>query len=225
MQSPEPVQFDVLEAELRQILGAPEQIFRDSQFKDVPADLQSVRDIAFSGDSEPTLSPAFPAAVGLAAEVKNACRLDDARIIVLTNGAFLRRPAVIQTLAFLDEHDGEIWAKLDAGTQPHFERVNGKRHTLDEILQNLLATARVRPIVIQSLFMRIDDEPPGQPEIDAYVGRLRWLLDGGAQLKLVQVYTVARRPAHDCVSKLSRSELDAIAEAVRPLDVPVETYA
>ena len=219
------VSFHILEAELRQLLADPAQIFQDEQLRDVPPDRRNVMDIAFSGDGEPTLSPAFPAAVGLVAEIKAQCRLDNAKIVVLTNAAHLRRATVIQTLAFLDAHNGEIWAKLDAGTQEQFERVNGVHHSLDQIMQNLLVTGRVRPIVIQSLFMRIDGEPPGSGEIAAYVGRLRWLLDGGARFKLVQVYTVARRPAQDRVSRLTAEELESIAEAVRPLGIPVEVYA
>jgi hypothetical protein len=131
---------------------------------------------------------------------------------------------VIQTLAFLDDHNGEVWAKLDAGTQAGFERVNGPGHQLAGILDNILATARVRPIVIQSLFMRIHDQPPASEEIAAYVERLRWLLDNGGQLKLVQTYTVARPPAQPYVSGLAPEELEAISEAVRPLGVPVEAY-
>jgi len=150
--------------------------------------------------------------------------LKDAKIVVLTNGCFLRKPAVIQTLAFLDRHNGEIWAKLDAGTQAYFEQVNGVRHSLDDLTANLLATARARPVAIQSMFMRIHDNPPSEDEVRAYVNRLRGLLDQGAQIKLIQAYTVARKTARDYVGKLLEEELEAIAEAIRTLGVPVETY-
>ncbi len=220
----EPVDFDVLAAELRDLLANHERIFEDAPLRDIPAELRVINDIAFSGDGEPTLSPAFPAAAGLVAELRGTFGLTDTKIVLLTNADFLEQPTVIQTLAFLDNHNGEIWAKLDAGTQAYFERINGPSRPLSHILDNILATARVRPIVIQSLFMRVHDEPPPADEIAAYVERLRWLLDNGGHLKLVQTYTVARQTAQPYVSKLAIEELVSIAEAIRPLGIAVEAF-
>jgi wyosine [tRNA(Phe)-imidazoG37] synthetase (radical SAM superfamily) len=220
-----PIDFDVLAAELSALLADPGQVFADEKYRDIPARLRTIKDIAFSGDGEPTASPAFPAATGLVAELRGTFGLADAKIILLTNACLLREPAVLQTLAFLDNHNGEIWAKLDAGTQAYFERVNRTSHPLPHVLDNILVTARVRPIVIQSLFMQIHDAPPPADEIAAYVDRLRWLLDNGGQLKLVQVYTVARPTAEPYVSKLAAEQLESIAAALRPLGVPVETFA
>ena len=222
---PEPIDFDRLSAELRQMLANHERIFEEKKYREIPSELRGIKDIAFSGDGEPTVSPTFPAAAGLVAELCSAFALAHAKIVLLTNSCFLRESAVIQTLAFLDQHNGEIWVKLDAGTQAYFEQVNGPSHPLTHVLDNILVTARVRPVVIQSLFMRIHDAPPPADEIAAYVDRLRWLLDNGGQLKLVQIYTVARQTAQPYVGKLTAKRLELIADAIRPLGVPVETYA
>jgi wyosine [tRNA(Phe)-imidazoG37] synthetase (radical SAM superfamily) len=222
---PPGIDFDVLAGELRDLLSHRDAIFEESNLRGIPEEMRAVRDIAFSGDGEPTVSPAFPAAAGLVAEMRSQFGLTATKIVLLTNACFLRQPTVIQTLAFLDNHNGEIWAKLDAGTQEYFEQVNGPSHPLTRILDNLLATARVRPIVIQSLFMRIHDQPPPDAEIAAYRDRLRWLLDHGGQVKLVQTYTVARQTAKPYVSKLATDELQSITDAVRELGVPVESYA
>ncbi len=61
-------------------------------------------------------------------------------------------------------------------------------------------------------------------EREAFAGRVRWLLDNGASLSLVQIYTVARRTAESYVSTLTAGELEQIAGEVRPLGVPVEVY-
>ncbi len=219
------VDLDVIAAELRELLSNRERIFEDERLRDIPAGFRNVRDIAFSGDGEPTNSPVFPAAARLVAEVRSEFSLQDAKIIVLTNACHLTEPAVAETLAFLDDHNGEVWAKLDAGTQAYFVRVNAPSHPLAHVLDNILSTARLRPVVIQSLFMRMEGEPPPATEITAYVERLRWLLDHGGRLKLVQIYTIARRPAQPYVSRLRPEELETIAAAVRPLGVPVEVYA
>jgi wyosine [tRNA(Phe)-imidazoG37] synthetase (radical SAM superfamily) len=124
------------------------------------------------------------------------------------------------------ENNGEIWAKLDAGTERYYDRVDRTRVAFDTVTRNLRDAALRWPLVIQSLFMRISGEPPPAEEISAYAGILDDVLSSGGTLKLIQVHTVARPPAEFDVTALSDSEVDAIAVAVRNrlVDVPVETY-
>ena len=84
-----------------------------------------------------------------------------------------------------------------------------------QILSNLPEAARKRPIVIQSLWMRIGGQPPPPAELAAYCDRLREILAAGGQIKLVQIHTVARKPAEAYVAALCNAEVDAIAELVR----------
>jgi len=225
MPPPAPVDFERLSAELEHLLADPGQVFDDPHFARTPPELRELRDIAFSGDGEPTASPAFPAAAGLAAELRQRYGHHAARIVVITNGTLLRRAAVVQTLAFLDQHHGQYWIKLDAGTQGYFQQVNRAAILLDELVGNIVTTARVRPVVIQSLFMRLHDQPPPPAEIDAYLERLHSVQDQGGEIELVQVYTVARQTAEPFVRPLGADELEAIAAGVRALGLPVETYA
>ena len=69
--------------------------------------------------------------------------------------------------------------------------------------------------MIQSLFMRIRDEPPPPAEQAAYCDRLNEITAGGGQIKLVQVHTIARPPAEPFVAALPRDEVDALAALVR----------
>ena len=220
----EPVDFLTLRAELETLLNDTAAIFQDAELSKVPAELRTLRDIAFSGDGEPTISPAFPAAAGLVGELRMIHGLDDVRVVVLTNGCNLRDARVVNTLAFLDSCGGEVWVKLDAGTPEHYAAINRSALDYEKLLENLLVTSRVRPIVIQSLFLRYDGHAPSDNEIAAYRDRLAALLDGGGQIKRVQVYTVARAPAETAVEPLSTGQLESIAEQIRPLGVPVETF-
>ncbi|MFM2096663.1 MAG: hypothetical protein RIS70_3787, partial [Planctomycetota bacterium] len=83
------------------------------------------------------------------------------------------------------------------------------------ILDNLAAAAKLRPLVIQSLFMKVADAPPPESELQAYCERLLEILDAGGRIQLVQVYTIARRPAESYVTPLSDSQVDAIVELVK----------
>jgi wyosine [tRNA(Phe)-imidazoG37] synthetase (radical SAM superfamily) len=191
--------------------------------------MKRLNDIAFSGDGEPTCLENFDAAVAAAAEVKARMKLADVKIIVITNASQLRSRQFQAALPILDTNNGEVWAKLDAGSEEYFRRVNrpGPDMTLDGIVEGITAVARGRAIVIQSLFVLLDDQPPPPQEIAACGARLGEIVAAGGKIKLVQVYTVARSPAEPNVSPLIDAQLRAIAETVRKSvpTVAVETYS
>ncbi|MBU0638310.1 MAG: radical SAM protein [Planctomycetes bacterium] len=218
------VDLAVLASELRHMVANHRRLFDEPMFRAVPRALRRLNDIAFSGDGEPTGARLFPEAARLAANVHAEFGLSQTKIVVITNACFLQRPQVADALALLDRHNGEIWGKLDAGTEEYFRRVNRPSHSLQHVLDNILSAALIRPVVLQSLFMRLSGEPPPATEIAAYVERIRGLLGGGGRISLVQVYTVARQPAESYVSALNVAQLERIAAAVREAGVPVECY-
>ena len=135
-------------------------------------------------------------------------------MVLITNASMFHRPHVDRGLAILDENNGEIWAKLDAGTEEYYHLIERTPIPFRQILDNITAAARVRPLVIQSLFMRVAGEPPTSAELEAFCDRLTEITTAGGQLKLVQVYTVARRPAESYVTPLTDAEVDNIVALV-----------
>src|SRR4029079_3941152 len=83
-----------------------------------------------------------------------------------------------------------------------------------QIMENITAAAKVRPLVIQSLFMKINRESPPPAELEAFCDRLNEITAAGGKIKLVQIYTVARRPAESFVAPLENFEVDAVVELV-----------
>ena len=218
--------IEILGQELHQLLTRIQDgtLFQRPPFTNIPDHLKRVNDIAFSGDGEPTSHPKFPDIVSHAVAVRDGYGLQDVKIIVITNCSLFHRGTVNRALEFLDRHNGEIWAKLDAGTAPYYHLIDRTRISFDRIVNNIKEAARVRPLVIQSLFMRVRGEPPPQEEIEAYCGILNDVAvnDG---LKLIQLYTVARQPAESYVSPLSDEEMDHLGTYVGShVDVPVEVY-
>jgi wyosine [tRNA(Phe)-imidazoG37] synthetase (radical SAM superfamily) len=136
-------------------------------------------------------------------------------MVLITNASMFHQPHVERGLAILDQNDGEVWAKLDAGTDAYYHLIERTKIPFQQILDNITAAARVRPIVIQSLFMRVSGEPPTNEELEAFCDRLNEITNAGGQLKLVQIYTVARRPAESFVAPLSDAEVDAIVTLVQ----------
>ena len=129
-----------------------------------PRRLRRLNDIAFSGDGEPTTYRNFDEIIAACADVKRRHGLGDVKMVLITNASMFHRPAVERGLAILDANQGEIWAKLEAGTDAYYHLVERTTIPFRHILDNITAAARVRPLVIQSLFMRINGEPPPPEE-------------------------------------------------------------
>ncbi len=106
----------------------------------------------------------------------------------------------------------------------YFHRFDGTRLSFRRILDNLLAVARERPIVIQGMFVAMEGADPPDAEIEAYTARLREIVERGGHIDRVQVYTVARRPADARVGALPDERLEWIAARVRAEGVRAEVY-
>ena len=221
------VSLERLALELDRVLAAEKDgsLYDAMPFAVLGPTERSVRDIAFSGDGEPTTHPRFGDAVRIAAEGRRRFGLQQAKLVLITDSAYLTKPRVREALAAMDANNGEVWAKLDAGTEEYYRRMNRPNVPLKTVLDNILATSLVRPIVIQTLWLRVDGQVPPAAELDAYCARLNELLRAGGRLKAIQLHTIARRPAEQFVAPLSDAELDATAAAIAArVPVPIEKY-
>jgi len=190
------------------------EIYKDPSFRDIPTSLRRLNDIAFSGDGEPTTYSNFDAIVDAVANLRCKRRLNQTKLVLITNASMFHHPMVQHSLEILDGNHGEIWAKLETGTEMYYQLVARTKVPFQRILDNIAHAARIRPLVIQSLFMRINDEPPPDAEIDAFCDRLNEITGSGGRIKLVQVYTVARQPAESYVAPLTPNEVDSISDKV-----------
>jgi wyosine [tRNA(Phe)-imidazoG37] synthetase (radical SAM superfamily) len=230
------VETDALLAELRATLelvtsGA---IYETEKFRDVPPHLRRLNDIAFSGDGEPTTYKNFDELMESCAAVKREFELrhssfdirhSSLKLVLITNASMFHRPHVQRGLEILDRNNGEIWAKLEAGTEEYYKLVDRTPIPFRQVLDNITAAARVRPLVIQALFMNVNGDPPSQTELDAFCDRLSEIAADGGQLKLVQIYTIARRPTESFVTPLANVDVDRIVSLVRDrTGLPVVGY-
>jgi wyosine [tRNA(Phe)-imidazoG37] synthetase (radical SAM superfamily) len=206
----------IAEQELREMVEMVRsgEISQHPPFDSIPRELLRMNDIALSGDAEPTTLPNFADTIQMIARVKPP----DAKIVLITDAGGLDRPDVKHGLEIMDANNGEVWAKLDAGTEDYFKLINRTKIPFPRILKNIAEAAKVRPIIIQSLFLKIHGVGPSAEEITAFCQRLREIKN----IKLVQVYTVARKamtvvdgvPAWEFVSALTNAEVDTITERV-----------
>jgi len=211
------VEFDQLIAELDHMLNfvISGEIYQDKKFSSVPQELRRLNDIAFSGDGEPTTYRNFDTIVKEVSDLKKKYQADQVKMVLITNASMFHRKSTQKALKIFDENQGEIWAKLDAGTEDYFKKIDRTKIHFQQILENIAFVATQRPIVIQSLFMLVNLQPPNEAEIDAYCMRLNEFINAGGQIKLVQIYTIARETAEDYVASLSSEQVDEIAWKVK----------
>ncbi|MEK7684607.1 MAG: radical SAM protein [Verrucomicrobiota bacterium] len=210
------VDIELLAGELERTLALANQnrLREMPAYGQVPAELLKLKEVALSGDGEPTLCPNFAEVVHTVVHLRAKGLFPFFKIVLITNATGLQLSDVQNGLKLFTSTD-EVWTKLDAGTQAFMNEVNRSDISLEQVLANILMLGRKRPIVIQSLFPLIRGEQPPPEEIEQYVQRLRELKDGGAKIMLVQVYS-AHRPAinADC-GHLPLRGLSRIAQRVR----------
>ncbi|MGC8529830.1 MAG: hypothetical protein ACP5OP_06490 [Leptospirillia bacterium] len=211
------------------------EFFSVSPFEDLPVTLRSVKDIAFSGDGEPTLSPVFIETARIArdflAEKRMTGEAPLLRLITNGTGLFSRDLREKTQKIFLEKGPGEIWLKLDAATPAFFDRIDRAHIPFSRMMEGLEEIVLSLPVTLQT--MVLDFGSPGSPGSFAS-DRTFWepLLERvdlwsrrGAKIRAWHLYGVARTPALLEVRRVDPSRLHAYAgEARERLPFPVEVF-
>jgi wyosine [tRNA(Phe)-imidazoG37] synthetase (radical SAM superfamily) len=216
-QVPVGVMLEELEALLAHVAGE-----NRPEWDGIPSGLP-FREVALSGDGEPTLCPNFPEIVEAVVGVRARRHFPFFKIVLITNGTGLHLPRVRAGVDLLNARD-EVWIKLDAGTPEGFASVNRTGVDFELVLRNICDLGRRRPIVIQSLFPMVDGGGPSEEEIAAYVHCLAELREAGTQIALVQIYSAHRPAMNAACGHLPLRVLSGIARKVREIGLPAEVF-
>jgi len=209
------VDLGVMSKELDELLAMTyqERLRELPYFRTVPKELLALREVALSGDGEPTLSPQFGEIMREVVFIRSRGKFPFFKLVLITNTSGFDLPEVRRALKLLTSRD-EIWAKFEAGTQEYMDRVNRANLSLQKVLANILLVARERPVIIQSLFPLLQGEEPSTQEIELYAQHLLSLKNNGAQISQVQVYSAHRPPHHPNCTHLKLKSLARIAQRV-----------
>lgn len=195
-------------------LAASGEIFGMRPFCAAKKEQRRLNDMAFSGDGEPTAASEFADAVSLMAGLRRSHGLADVKLVLITNATKLQEDRVVGGIDALMENGGEIWTKLDAGLDALYRAINRSMVPLDAVISNLIFAGRRWPIIVQTLFLEWGGRAPSPPDLDAYVCRLRCILDAGASLQGLHLYTVARPTPEPAARPLPTAVMDEIAKYV-----------
>ena len=191
------ISVPVIRSELERLLALADAqgVFRLDRFAAIPDANKRLKDIAVSGDGEPTMIPEFAEVGAMLAALQMSRPELDYKLVLITNSTLFDRKNVQEGIGHLLSHNGEVWAKLDAGTEAWYQKVNVSPISLNRIESNLINLGKLHPYKIQSLFCGLDGVVPPPDEVQAYLDRLRWIKASGSNILEVQLHTLARKPS------------------------------
>lgn len=213
---PSDVDLKKLQIEIRNTVEVVQsgRLFDEERFRDTLPEKRKLHDFAFSGDGEPTLSPQFADAVEIVANLKESLTPESVKLVLITNATNMRAKETIRGCDILKENNGEIWAKLDAGTDDLYQKMNRSAIPFENILDNIVFAASRWPVKIQTMLLRYGQNPPSRNDIDSYIKTVRKIKEKGGKITGLQLYTVARPPAESNVFPLSDEQMDLAAEEI-----------
>ena len=152
--------------------------------------------------------------VDVYAAVRRRHGLADVKLVLITNASLLHRPRV--------RRGWPLWTPMAGKSGPSsmgHGRLLPARGPVDRALaadsqqsrRGGPSAADGHPVAVDADWRRAGGSPA---ELAAFCDRLQEIPAAGGKIKLVQVHTVARKPAEAAVAALSRAEVDAIAELV-----------
>ena len=209
-----------LERELRQMLN---DVLNGSFMRErVPEEGRRLKDIAFSGNGEPTSSPEFAQAITIAERVMRDFDLaGEIPLRLITNGSLVEKPGVLDAIAHLGKCNGEVWFKVDAATQEGIARINDARLNPQGMLERLRLCAQQCPTWVQTCIFALDGEPPPEHEIEAYLALLRQAADAIAGVHLYGLARPSMQPEAPRLSRLTEAWMESLADRIRQLGLPV----
>lgn len=217
--SPPPIELDVLENELRLFLH--DIIHGDYMQKNVAIEDRHLKDIAFSGNGEPTSAAEFPQVILIVKKIlQEFDLLQKIKIRLITNGSLMHEPSVLKSIEMLEKINGEVWFKVDAATEETIKTINQVNLKPNQILERLLNTANICPTFVQTCIFMINGKSPDDKDINAYVELIN---KAKKIIKGVHLYGLARpslQPRARDLGRISEQVLKNIAKKLIDLNIP-----
>jgi wyosine [tRNA(Phe)-imidazoG37] synthetase (radical SAM superfamily) len=186
------IDLDLLEEELRHLLddALHGDFFERYQ---LPDEQRIIRDIAISGNGEPTSCREFDAVVGVIGQLCAEFDLFGAiKLVLITNGSLMHKPEVQRGVAHWSELGGEVWFKVDSATAEGLRRINNVNLSPETVRRHLEICARLCPTWIQTCLFAFDGAPPSEAEQQAYLEFLAELKARGIPVEGMLLYGLAR---------------------------------
>lgn len=222
-----PIDLERLEEELRWVLAS----IQSGDFYDqyhVPSDSRSLRDIALSGNGEPTACPQFQEVIAI---IGRLCAefdlLGTVSLVLITNGSLLGKSSVRTAIAHWGELGGVVWFKLDRATREGMIEINQVHGDPATQKGRLLTCTTLCPTWVQTCLFEKDGQPPSAEELCAYKALMKEVIAEAPDLLGILLYGLARpsmQPGADRLSPLPEAWLREFAETLQSPDIEIKVY-
>jgi len=193
--------------ELRKLLSIYQETKLAEHFPSVEEKDRILKDIALSGDGEPTLYPHFAELCETLQKIQSEYP-ENPKLTLITNAA-----QICDGLEYLTE----IWGKLDAGTDEFLRFIDNPRKKIDiaAIENNLKFIVSKFPLRLQTMFCEARGKIPGEAEIESYTQAVQRIYESNPDnLLSVQLYSVVRQTAENSVRPLKREFLENVKKGM-----------
>lgn len=195
---------------------------------DIAGDLRTIKDIAVSGNGEPTGAENFDQIIDLLGHSMRRFDLQDKIApVLITNGSLMHKKTVQAGLSRLAKLNGVVWFKLDGGSDERLKHVNHARLSIHRVKENMKIAGGLCPLYLQSCFFQWDGSPPGEHDRSDYLDLLACLRRQELDIKGVLLYGLARpsmQPEAFRLSPVSADWLNRLASDVRGLGFDVQCF-
>lgn len=193
---------------------------------EVANDLRTIKDIAISGNGESTSAAEFDQIIKLIDQSINRFTLQDKiKLVLITNGSLAHREVVQSGLSMMRSINGEVWFKLDSGTEDGLKNINNAGLSVERVKENLKIVSNLCPTWLQTCMFKLDGKLPAEDELKSYLQFLLWVKDEGLEIKGILLYGLARpsmqveAPRLSAVSEIWMNEF---ADKIRQLGFQVK---
>ena len=184
-----------------------------------------IKDIAISGNGEPTSLKQFDTAVSVIGKIATQAGIMDAiNFVLITNGSLIHHSRVKLGLKQLQRYNGQVWYKLDRATPEGRKEINHAAISQKNTIENLVTSAKLCPTWLQTCLFKMDGTGLTGTEKRAFLDLLLQIKKR-TDLQGVMVYSIARaslQPEASRLSSCSADELHSFANDIQALGFEVK---
>lgn len=185
---------------------------------DIPLAQRNIKDIAISGNGEPSSLKIFAQCVELIGEISTEMRVFPAsNFVLITNGSLIHQPWVQEGVSILNRYQGQVWFKLDSATVQGRKKINNNSQSNEKILENLKISSDLCNTALQTCMMEFLTAKEVEEEEREYLGFLDIIKQQQLKLKKIMLYTIARpscQPEAKLLNKKNRASMEKFANKI-----------
>lgn len=209
----------LLEAELKYFLNDVQNGDFYQRFQ-VDADNRIIKDIAISGNGEPTSVKVFAQVINMIGDIATELGvLPESNFVLITNGSLIHQQKVREGLKALHKYGGEVWFKFDSATKEGRAIINETAQSVKSSLENIRISSGLCTTKLQTCLFDYAGQGWPVKEKLAYLEALK-IISATTEVKEILLYTLARpsmQPEASQLAALSPDVLNAVAEEIRQL--------